>query len=58
MRMRRTTIDRREFLKRGATLGVGTLIAPVLLRQGWAASKERVVIFQGVGLDSLHPYAY
>jgi peptide/nickel transport system substrate-binding protein len=58
MRMKRTTIDRREFLKRGATLGVGTLIAPVLLRQGWAASKERVVIFQGVGLDSLHPYAY
>jgi peptide/nickel transport system substrate-binding protein len=23
-----------------------------------AASKERVVIYQGVGLDSLHPYAY
>ena len=58
MRMKRMTIDRREFLKRGATLGVGTVIAPAFLRCGWAASKDRVVIFQGVGLDSLHPYAY
>ncbi len=58
MLMKRTTIDRREFLKRGAALGVGSLIAPVFLRKGWAASKDRVVIFQGVGLDSLHPYAY
>jgi hypothetical protein len=33
-------------------------MAPAFLRKGWAASKERVVIFQGVGLDSLHPYAY
>src|SRR6266567_1833806 len=56
--MKRTTIDRREFLRRGATLGVGTVIAPAFLRRGWAASKDRVVIFQGVGLDSLHPYAY
>ena len=23
-----------------------------------AASRNRVVVFQGVGLDSLHPYAY
>jgi peptide/nickel transport system substrate-binding protein len=58
MRRTRTAIDRREFLRRGATLGVGALMAPALLRKGWAASKERVVIFQGVGLDSLHPYAY
>ena len=58
MPMRRTAIDRREFLKRSATLGVGTLIVPASLRRGWAASKDRVVIFQGVSLDSLHPYAY
>jgi hypothetical protein len=37
-------IVRREFLKRGATIGVGTLIAPAFLRRGWAASKDRVVI--------------
>src|SRR5262249_60775530 len=57
-RMKRTAIDRRQFLKRGATLGMGTLILPAFLRKGWAASKDRVVIFQGVSLDSLHPYAY
>src|SRR5215813_14920944 len=57
-RMKRTAIDRRQFLKRGATLGMGTLILPAFLCKGWAASKDRVVIFQGVSLDSLHPYAY
>ena len=58
MRTNGTTIDRREFLRRGAALSVGTLIAPAFLESAWAASKDRVVIFQGVGLDSLHPYAY
>jgi peptide/nickel transport system substrate-binding protein len=58
MRTKMTTTDRREFLRRGATLGVGTLIVPALMRWGWAASRDRVVILQGVGLDSLHPYAY
>src|SRR5215475_1523365 len=58
MRMESTTTHRREFLKRGVTLVVGTLILPAFLRKGWAASKDRVVIFQGVSLDSLNPYAY
>jgi peptide/nickel transport system substrate-binding protein len=54
----RTTIDRREFLKRSTALGFGALVGPAFLRQAGAASRERVVIFQGVGLDSLHPYGY
>src|SRR5712692_1907424 len=51
-------MNRRRFLKQGAALGLGALMGPSTPRMGWAASKERVVIFQGVGLDSLHPYAY
>ncbi len=58
MRRKRMKINRRQFLRQGAALGLGSLITPGLLGQGWAASKDRVVIFQGVGLDSLHPYAY
>ena len=44
--------------KTGASLGVSAVGAHLLPRSGVAASRERVVIFQGVGLDSLHPYAY
>jgi len=51
-------MNRRALLKQGAALGLGALIGPSIPRTGWAASKDRVVIFQGVGLDSLHPYAY
>jgi peptide/nickel transport system substrate-binding protein len=56
--MKRTAMKRRHFLRQAAALGLGTVIAPGFLRTGWTASKERVVIFQGVGLDSMHPYAY
>jgi len=58
MRTRNTTLDRRQFLRQSATLGLGALIAPSVARMGWAASNDRVVIYQGVGLDSLHPYGY
>ena len=26
--------------------------------RAWAASRDRIVIYQGVSLDSLHPYGY
>ena len=39
-------------------IGLGALIAPTLGRTAHAASKDRVVIYQGVSLDSLHPYGY
>jgi peptide/nickel transport system substrate-binding protein len=54
----RTKMNRRQFLRQSAAIGLGTVIAPSLARMGSAASKDRVVVFQGVGLDSLHPYAY
>jgi ABC-type oligopeptide transport system substrate-binding subunit len=52
------TFNRREFLKRSSILGLGSLSALASERAISAASKNRVVVFQGVGLDSLHPYAY
>ena len=50
-------ITRRNFLLKSAALGIGVmnLTAP---RAGIAASRDRIIVFQGVGLDSLHPYAY
>ena len=51
-------ISRRRFLRQSTTLGLGAMIAPAVARTGLAASKERAVIYQGVSLDSLHPYGY
>src|SRR6266576_3155252 len=58
MRVHAVAINRREFLKRSSILGLGSLSALASERTISAASKNRVVVFQGVGLDSLHPYAY
>lgn len=49
---------RRQFLRAGAALGVAGISAMNPTRLARAASRNRVVVFQGVGLDSLHPYAY
>jgi peptide/nickel transport system substrate-binding protein len=53
-----TKITRRRFLQQSATTALGTLTATTMARTAHAASKERVVIYQGVSLDSLHPYGY
>ena len=58
MRRHGTALDRRQFLRRSAALGLATLFAPNLAPRARAASRERLVIYQGVGLDSLHPYGY
>lgn len=58
MRFRRQNLNRRDFLKRTASVGLGICAAPAFASHAFAASRERVVVFQGVGLDSLHPYAY
>jgi peptide/nickel transport system substrate-binding protein len=50
--------NRRTFLKQRAALAVGASVSPSFVRTARAASKDRVVIFQGVGLDSLNPYGY
>ena len=51
-------MDRRIFLKKSAAFGMSLCAAPSMAGQASAASRDRVVVFQGVGLDSLHPYAY
>ena len=56
MRANPIDVTRRRFLK-SAALGVGVMTFTVS-RAGVAASRDRIVVFQGVGLDSLHPYAY
>src|ERR1051325_3817660 len=53
----RSTITRRVFLKTAAA-GIGSLSITAYAPGLQAASSGRVVVFQGVGLDSLHPYAY
>jgi peptide/nickel transport system substrate-binding protein len=50
-------MTRRVFLK-AAAAGIGSLSAGAYAPGVRAASRSRVVVFQGVGLDSLHPYAY
>jgi len=51
-------LNRRQFLKSAAALGLAGLTVAARTGTAFAASKNRVVVFQGVGLDSLHPYAY
>ena len=58
MRKYSAAIHRRRFLQQSAALGLGTLFTPALASKASAATKDRVAIYQGVGLDSLHPYGY
>ena len=58
MRAKRSGMSRREFLQRSAALGVGTLLSPTLAGLSRAASKDRVMVLQGISLDSLNPYAH
>ncbi len=55
MRKEKSGMNRREFLKQGA-IGLGALTSPSLTGLSWAASKDRVTIYHGSGMDSLHPY--
>ncbi|MEK7340911.1 MAG: hypothetical protein AABZ69_01690, partial [Candidatus Binatota bacterium] len=58
MRRKKSAMNRREFLRQGTLIGLGTLLSPPLTRLSWAASKDRVTVLHGIGLDSLHPYAH
>jgi peptide/nickel transport system substrate-binding protein len=58
MASKETNISRRRFLQQSTALSLGTLIGPALGGNALAASRERLVIYQGVSLDSLHPYGY
>ena len=58
MRFDNLKLNRRDFLRRTVGIGFGAWTTPAFVRKAFAASRDRVVVFQGVGLDSLHPYAY
>ncbi len=49
-------ISRRDFLKRGAALGVGAAVGPYIARDAFAASRDRITIYHSSVADSLHPY--
>ncbi len=49
-------ISRRDFLKRGAVLGVGAAVGPYIARDAFAASRDRITIYHSSVADSLHPY--
>ena len=56
MARKKSGISRREFLRQGTAAGLGLALSPSLAGMGWAATKERVSVLHGIGLDSLHPY--
>ena len=53
---KRVEISRRNFLKQSAIAGVGALIAPSIVRDANAASRDRVTIYHSSVADSIHPY--
>ena len=58
MTKKKTGISRRDFLKTGATLGAGAILAPYISRDAFAASKDRITIYHSSVADSLHPYRH
>src|SRR6476660_4926339 len=49
-------MGRRQFLTQTAALGIGMAAAPAFLRNGNAASRDRVTIYHSSVADSIHPY--
>src|SRR6266550_2322624 len=49
-------INRRQFLTQTAALGIGVAGVPAFLRNGYAASRDRVTIYHSSVADSIHPY--
>src|SRR5262245_26665195 len=56
MARKRIEIDRRDFLKKSAALGVSALAAPYIRGNSYAASRDRVTIYSNTVADSTHPY--
>jgi peptide/nickel transport system substrate-binding protein len=53
---RDVAITRRDFLRQSAAAGVGAILASSLSRLSWAASKERITIYNSSVTDALNPY--
>jgi peptide/nickel transport system substrate-binding protein len=49
-------INRRQFFTQTAALGIGVTGVPAFLRNGYAASRDRVTIYHSSVADSIHPY--
>src|SRR5258708_12158169 len=49
-------ISRRDFLKKSAALGVGALAAPYIHGNAFAATRDRVTVYQNTQADSINPY--
>ena len=56
MKKKSRGISRRDFFKTGAALGVGAFAGPYIVRDAFAASRERITIYHSSVADSLHPY--
>lgn len=56
MRRNKSGINRRDFLKRSAALGLGFAAGPFLPRIVAAASRERITILNSSVTDALNPY--
>lgn len=52
----RKRISRRDVLKGGAAVGLAAMMHPSLGQFAWAASRDRVIVYNASGLDNLHPY--
>ena len=49
-------ISRRDFFKKSAALGVGALAAPYIHGNAFAATRDRVTVYQTTQADSINPY--
>ena len=49
-------ISRRDVLKGSAALGAAALMHPSLGQFAYAASKDRVIVYNSSAMDNLHPY--
>ena len=56
MAKQNTGISRRDFLKRGAALGVGAIVGHYVAQDGFAASRDRITIYHSSVADSINPY--
>lgn len=49
-------VSRRDVLKGGAALGLTAMLHPSIAPYAYAASKDRVIVYNASAMDNLHPY--
>ena len=53
---RKSGLTRRDFIRTGLVAGVGAMVGPYPGRQGFAASRDRLMIYNSSVTDTLNPY--